>query len=165
MNWKIALFLMPSLSFAARIPVEAFDQGKLEQLLRRIPSALVKTEEKAGYVRRHTQFPPAKTAPFVINCQADFYAGAIYPSTKTCQVDVDGEPRVGDEFVLTIKDPSILAGLTTAISYGGDVKKYISNELVYAQSANGKYKNIFRFSFVCKTEDCEVTFATKEASY
>jgi hypothetical protein len=165
MKWTLALILVPGLSFAGKIPVGSFDQSKLEQMMRRIPSALVMTEEKTGFTRLHYLFPKGKGSVFTIKCQADYYLSAPVPSFKSCEVNVAGEPEVGDEYRLKVTDSSTVGALYSAITYGQEVKKHISNEVIYAQSYTGKYKNTFRYAFVCQKDSCEITFVTKEATY
>ncbi len=164
MKWTLAFFLIPGISFAAKIPLGSFDQSKLEHLLRRIPSALVKTEDKTGFTRRHYLFPNSKSA-FTIKCHADYYQSSPVPSFEVCEINVSGEPEVGDEYLLKVTDTSIVGALFSAITYGKEVKKHISNEVIYAQSHTGKYKNVFRYAFVCQKDSCEITFVTKEAAY
>jgi hypothetical protein len=165
MKWTFGLILAPGLAFAGKIPVKAFDQSKLEQIISRIPSALTKIEERNGFVRRHYLFPSSKSSLFTIQCHADYYQSATIPSFKSCEVNVTGEPDVGDEYLLKIVDRNTVAALYSAITYGQEIKKINATEVIYAQSHTGKYKNIFRYSFVCQKESCEITFATKEATY
>ena len=164
MKWTLALFLVPGISFAAKIQVGSFDQSKLEHMLRRIPSALVKTEEKTGFSRRHYLFPETKSS-FTIKCHADYYGSSPVPSFKVCEVNVTGEPEVGDEYFLKVTDVATVGALFSAITYGKEVKKHISNEVIYAQSYTGKYKNVFRYAFVCQKDSCDITFVNKEATY
>jgi hypothetical protein len=156
------LLLLPTLAFAGKIPVEVFDQQKLEGLLRQIPSALVKTENQSGFVRKHYLFPQDKKAGFTIKCYADYYGTSTIPSLRLCDVDVTSTDLQGDEYFLKL-DESDSQALYKVISYGLDVKKFFSFERVYGQAHDGKYHDLFRYSIICKASSCEFTFSPKEA--
>lgn len=159
-----ALSLVPTFVWSARIPLDIFDQSKLEALLRSIPSAFVKNEEQTGYVRKHYQFPKNKSSSFVINCQADYFNSAPVPSFKACQVEVTSKDIAGEEIRVQTTEASVVGALYSAISYGSEVKKFIATERVYGQASDGSYKNLFRYSFSCKLDSCEIVFVAKEAN-
>ncbi|MBA2406276.1 MAG: hypothetical protein H0V66_15980 [Bdellovibrionales bacterium] len=162
MKLILALLFVPSLALAAKIPLDTFEQSKLETLLRKIPSALVRTEEHADFIRKHYLFPKNKSSSFTINCHADYFGAATVPSFKVCDVELLNKDYAGDEQLVVIEDVATVNDLRSSISYGAEIKKYYSFERVYGQSHDGTYRNLFRFSFVCKTASCEVTLATKK---
>ena len=155
--------LFSSVAFGAKIPVDTFDQSKLETLLRKIPSALVRTESFEGFVRKHTFFPNQKQASFSIKCQADYFGKTDIPSFKACELDVSSTDIVGDEYLIQITDSLSVQALRESISYGDELKKFYSFERVYGQGHDGIYKNLFRYSVICKPESCEVTMTPKKA--
>lgn len=161
MKWTLIALLIPSFSFAAKIPIGVFEQAKLETLLRAMPLSLIKTEKLEGYTRKHHQFPKDKAASFVINCYADYFKGATVPSLKVCDVDIKEAVLAADEYMFKITDADSVTALRKAIPYGSDLKKNFSHERVYGQGHDGVYRNLFRYSFTCKAESCDVTFATK----
>jgi hypothetical protein len=148
MNYLI-LALLSFAALAAPIQVEKFDQSKLENLLKRIPNTLVKTEDQTKFVRKTYHY----TADvFTIHCESDYYQGSPVASFIKCTTDVkDDSTKVNNEYILEIKDPAVVAVLYPAIPDGKDVKKLYSTEKVW---------NKFRYSFVCQKESCKVTFAT-----
>jgi hypothetical protein len=161
--FAIFLMLIPSLSFAFKIPVESFDQSKLQSLLSKIPSALVKSETMAGFLRKTYLFPKSKNAPIKIECQADYFSASSVPSYKSCGVTVERADQVGDEYSITISDVQDVSQLRSAISYGEDTKKIYSTERIYGQASDGKYRDLFRYSFVCESQSCNLTFVKKES--
>lgn len=161
----LALFLISSAATAASIPLETFDQSKLETIVRRIPSALVKTEQLEGFVRKYYLYPSESQTLFTLNCHADYFGEATIPTYKVCSVNVPGEPATGDEFLITTTDTKIVGELFNAISFGTEVKKNYSNELIYGQAHDGSYKNLFRYSIVCKINSCQLTFSPKAANF
>lgn len=161
MKWTLIALLIPTVSFAAKIPVGIFEQAKLETLLRAIPESVTKTEKLEGYTRKHHQFPKDKAASFLINCYADYFNGATVPSLKVCDVEIKEAVLAADEYMFKISDADSVAAVRKAIPYGQELKKNFSHERVYGQGHDGVYRNLFRYSFTCKTESCEVTFATK----
>jgi hypothetical protein len=139
------------------IPVQEFDQGKLQYLLSKIPEAYVREEVNPSFVRRFYQFP--KTANlFQINCYADFYNQARFPSVKVCAVSSMVSPK-GDEIRISLNDPELINNLAAGISY---YKKFHSDERIYGQSYTGEYKEMFRFMFDCSSI-CKMSFVVKEA--
>lgn len=161
MKWTLIALLVPTVSFAAKIPVGVFEQAKLETILRAIPASLVKTEKLNGYIRKHHQFPMTKSAAFRISCYADYFNGATVPSLKVCEVNVTSENLTGDEYLIQLTDAESVQALRKAIPYGSDLKKNFSHERVYGQGHDGIYRNLFRYAFTCKTDSCDVTFSTK----
>ena len=162
---KIIFFFIAFSHFAqaAKIPVDIFDQSKLEGVLRNIPSAFVKSETLTGYVRKSYQFPKTKNDHFQISCQADYFGGAIIPSFKTCEVNVSGEKLRGDEYSFNMTDQETVSELNKAISYGETTKKFYATERVYGQSFEGPYRDLFRYSIICVSQRCDLTFTAKEA--
>lgn len=157
------LFLLPSLAWSIAVPLNSFEQAKLETLVRNIPSSLVKTENREGFVRKYHLYPKSKKSSFTINCYADYYGAAPIPSEKFCEVEVLDKDLVGDEFVIQLSDSLSVITLRKAISYGADVKKFISHERVWGQSSTGVNRNLFRYAFVCTDKICDISFATKPA--
>lgn len=161
MKLILSALLLPTFAFAAKIPLGVFEQAKLETILREIPASLVKTEKFNGYIRKHHQFPNSKSAAFHINCYADYFNGAAVPSLKLCEVEVNSQNLVGDEYLIQLTDSASVTALRKAIPYGSDVKKNFSHERVYGQGHDGVYRSLFRYAFTCKTDACDVTFSTK----
>ena len=153
--------LVPTLSFAAKIPLGVFEQAKLETVLRAIPSSVTKTEKLEGYTRKHHAFPSDKAAGFQIVCYADYFNNADIPSLKVCDVNVNESLAAADEFYFKLSDSTSVEALRKAIPYGQELKKNFSHERVYGTSHDGVYRNLFRYSITCKKESCELTFATK----
>ena len=163
-NFLLFLVLVPTFASAALIPLETFDQSKLEHLLRNMPSTLVKTESLNGFVRKHYLFPNKKQANFSIRCSSDFYPKAVLPSEKRCEVQVSDEASLsGDEYKIKVTDPSIVNPLFKVISYGMEEKKSYSNETLSGVSAqDGVFRQIFRYIIACKSNACELIFSPKE---
>ena len=164
MKWILPLLLVPTVALAAKIPVDIFDQSKLETLLRNIPEAFVKDEAQSGFIRKHYQFPKNKASSFTIKCHGDYFGTATIPSYKACEVEVNTKDLAGDEMKVQVTDSATVNALYTAISYGNDLKKSYSTERVYGQGSDGAYKNLFRYSMVCKREACDLVFVAKEAN-
>lgn len=163
MRLFFTLLLVPTFALAAKIPVEIFDQSKLETLLRNNPTALARTESHAGFVRKHYQFPKNKNADFTIKCQADYYGESKVPSYKACELDVSSKDLAGDEYQIKLTDAASVKSLRESISYGNEIKKFYSFERVYGQAYDGTYRNLFRFTFICKIDACDVTLTTKNS--
>ncbi len=161
MRYAFLLFLCPTLSYASKIPLDSFDQSKLETMLRNIPASLVKEENKGTFVRKHHEFPQQNQADFFIKCHADYYKNASIPSSKVCSVEIKDQGS-SDEVSLKVTNPEIVNAFRQAISYGQEVKKFYATERVYGLSLEGKYRDLFRYSFVCQTQECALTFAKKE---
>lgn len=161
MKLFFTILFFPTILFAAKIPVDTFDQAKLETLVRNIPSALIRSENHSGFFRRHYQFPNAKKAAFVIKCQADYYGEATIPSFKTCELNIPNKELANDEYLFKITDTLIINAFRNAISYGQDVKSFYSFERIFGLANDGTKRNLFRFAFICKSESCDVTIATK----
>jgi hypothetical protein len=154
--------LSSSFVFAGAIPVDSFDQSKLEAVLRKIPSALVKVENHQGFSRKFYSYPKSPSGVH-ISCQADFYLNSTVPSTKSCVVEMKTTNLSGDEYQVTLTDSAVVSELRNALSYGMETKKFYSTERVYGQSFAGGYRDLFRYSFICETQSCLLTFASKEA--
>ncbi len=149
----------------AAIPLEKFDQQKLESLMRRIPSALVQTRDMDGkFERKFYIFPKYDDKGFKIYCQADHYLGNPLPSASSCSLDMlkDHDVRY-DEHALEIKDAHLVSSLYSAIHSPAETKKWYSNEKVYGLGLNGKYAENFRYTFSCSKEKCQLTMSTKPA--
>jgi len=156
---------MIELLAATLIPLENFDSQKLETLMRRIPTALVKVEDMDGFQRKSYVFPKMDDKGFKINCTADHYLQNPIPSKASCTLAILKESLDAsyDEHLVEFKDPFTVKSMFNAISYQNDVKKFFSNEQVYGYGLNNKYHNLFRYSFTCTQEKCAVTMATKPA--
>ncbi len=163
MKISALIFLIPSLAWSAAVPLNSFEQAKLETLLRNIPGSIVKTENKGGFVRKFHQFPKSKKASFTISCYADYYGSAPIPSEKNCAVEVSNKAYTGDEFIIQFADTSTVNTLRKAIPYGSDLKKFISHERVWGQGNDGINRNLFRYSFICTAKTCDISFSTKPA--
>lgn len=154
---------MIELLAATLIPLESFDAQKLETLVRRIPSALVKTEDMGGFERKTYAFPKMDDKGFKINCTADHYLGSAFPSRTNCSLTMMKESLDAryDEHMVEFRDPATVYNLFNAISYQSDAKKFYSSEQVYGYGLNNKYRNLFRYSFSCTMDKCSVTMVTK----
>jgi hypothetical protein len=159
----LLLVLFSSMASAAVIPLDSFDQSKLEHLLRKMPSTLVKTEALDGFTRKHFVFPAKKTG-FSIRCSSDFYSKAELPSEKRCEVTISDEAALkGDEYLFKVTDPAVANPLYTALSYGLEEKKYYSNETLRGVAAqDGVFRQIFRYILACKPGSCDLIFSPKE---
>lgn len=157
------IILVPTLVWSAKIPVDVFDQQKLEGLLRQIPHALLNSENRTGFVRKHYLFPQSKKADFTIKCYADYYGNSSIPSLRVCDVNVSSTDLQGDEFVLKLSDELDVQALYKVISYNLEVKKFFATERIYGEAYDGKYHDLFRYSFICQASSCEITFSPKEA--
>ncbi len=149
----------------AAIPLEQFDQQKLEALMRRIPSALVMTEDQGKFERKFYSFPKMDDKGFKINCQADHYLENPLPSASSCTLTVlkDLDVRY-DEHAIEFKDSFVVTNIYNAIHSAAETKKFYSNERVYGLGLNGKYAENFRYVFTCSKEKCQLTFSNKPAS-
>lgn len=149
----------------AAIPLEQFDQQKLEALMRRIPAALVRTEDQNGkFTRKFYSFPKMDDKGFKINCQADHYLQSPLPSESSCTLSIlkDLDVRY-DEHAIEFKDPFVVTNLFNAIHSAAETKKYYSNERVYGLGLNGKYAENFRYAFSCSKEKCQLTVSSQPA--
>ena len=144
------------------IPLNTFEQSKLETLLRGMPYAYVSKDKNSDSVRRHYLFPKAPDAGFTINCYADYFKGAKVPSVKVCEASVNGPELKGDEFSIQLTDEKSVKSLMKAISYGDPVKKFFSHEQIYGKGVDGVSHNLFRYSFSCEKSSCTVTFSPKK---
>lgn len=150
----------------AAIPLEQFDQQKLEALMRRIPGALVETRDMGEkFERKFYEFPKMDDKSFKINCQADHYFQNSLPSASSCTLTMlkDLDARY-DEHATEFKDPFVVTNLFNAINSGAQTKKFNSNERVYGLGLNGKYAKNFRYIFTCSKEKCQLTVSNRPAS-
>ena len=161
---KILLLSLVSMNaLSVEIPIEPFDQSKLETLLRRIPTALIGTTSGDGFVKKTTRYPDAKSL-FAIVCEADYFGGSDIPTNKSCKVTISDKSDLrGDEYLIKITDSRRVTEMYNAIPFGLEIKKSYSHERIYGQAWEGDYKNIFRFMIVCKKTSCDFRFSPKEA--
>ena len=163
MKFFFILLLVATNALAVEIPVETFDQSKLESLLRKIPTALIATTRGNGFVKKTTRYPDAKSL-FAIVCEADYFGNSDIPTNKSCKVTISDKTDLrGDEYLIKITDSRRVNEMYNAIPYGPEVRKSYSHERVYGQAWEGDYKNIFRFMIVCKKTSCDFRFSPKEA--
>lgn len=161
MKCFLALFLFPLAASAAFIPLEPFASAKLETLLRGMPSTFTNSEKIDDFVRKNYVFPKDREASFTIKCSADYYGSAPIPSAKNCEVDVKDEKASTDEVLFVITDSEVVSEMRKAIPYGDVLKKFYSHERVYGKGHDGISRNLFRFAFNCKEDQCDITFARK----
>jgi hypothetical protein len=156
------LMLLISLPAAAvSIPLDAFDQSKLEGLLRNIPASVSALENHGLFQRKKHIFPKTESR-FSIKCLSDYYEKATIPSVKQCSVNIDPHLTLkGDEHHLRLTDKTSVAALFAAISYGQEVKNFYSTERVYGLGADGKHRKLFRYSISCQQQYCDLTFVSK----
>mgnify|MGYP006188517475 CR=1 FL=1 len=150
---------------AIAIPLEIFDQQKLEALVRKIPTALIKTETvDPNKQKKIYSFPKMDDKGFKINCDAEHFLGSALPSKSSCTLHMlkEADARM-DEHQIEFKDPFVVNALYDSISYGTDTKKWFTSERVYGVSLNGRYKEHFRYAISCSKEKCQMTFSTKPA--
>jgi hypothetical protein len=136
------------------IDIDAFDQSKLEYLLRKIPEALVRVEKSNSRLIKYYNFP--YNLPFSINCEASYFNGSKIPSEKKCELSVN-QSFVYQEIKFNFDNTLACDELKKYLPYG----KLRSSEIFYGQTHSGKYKDIFKYSFDV-TKKCEATFAVKE---
>lgn len=161
MKFIIFLLFLSNFSWATKIPVTIFDQAKLETVLRNIPSSLKRIEKFNGYIRKHLKFPDVAQSNFFITCQVDYFNESQIPSYKACELDVISLDHAGEEFSVKIENLEIVTALRESFSYGQEIKKFYSTERIYGQAFDGKYRDLFRYMFICSAKACEATFATK----
>lgn len=150
--------------FLTAIPLEEFDQRKLEALVRKIPRAYVRTEAFEGYQKKIYSFPKFDDKGFKIECEADYYLSSEIPSKSACKLNLLEEiDLIKDEHLIEFRDPFVVKSLFNAISYSSDIKKFYSSEKVYGLGLNGSYQLNFRYAFSCTTEMCQLTVSTKSA--
>jgi hypothetical protein len=152
--------LLPLNSFAADIPVDGFDQAKLLWLLKRMPQALVRTEDRGSFIRRHYRFPD-RPADFYFDCTADYYQGSAIPSEQHCLTRMEASARrQGDEYVLEVTDHAVAGPLWKAIPYGKEEKSFYATERVFGRGFDGRNRQLFRYAFICSPASCRLTFST-----
>jgi hypothetical protein len=149
---------------AISIPLTLFDQQKLEFLVRKIPEALVKVEEKRDGKKKYYAFPQKDNHDFKIRCEADYYLNSTLPSFSSCKFEViKSLNQRFDEHKIELKDPELIKSIMTSLSYNQDTKKLYSLERVYGLALNGNYQKHFRFGLNCRVEKCQLTFSTGSA--
>ncbi len=129
------------------IPLQDFDQSKLENLLRSTPSAYVREESRENFIRKHYLFP-RESASFLIKCYGDHFNNSTIPSLKKCSLKVSASP-VNDEIVLDVAN------------YGLAPQRIYSTERVYGRLSTGRYGQLFRFLFDCKETFCRLSMTAK----
>lgn len=145
---------------ALAIPLETFDQQKLEGLLRKIPAAHVRTETLTKE-KRFYEFPKMNDKGFKIRCEAEHHLGSPLPSKSSCTLELlKAEDQRFDEQTVEFKDPFVVNSLYEAISFGTDTKRFYSNERVYGVNLGGKYAEHFRYGLVCSKEKCQFNMST-----
>lgn len=141
---------------AIAIPLEAFDQQKLEALLRKIPAALVKEERLSRSEKRYYEYPKMNDKGFKIRCEAEHYLGSPLPSKSNCTLHLlKAEDQRSDEQSVEFKDPFVVNSFYEAISFGAETKRFYSNERVYGVNLAGKYVEHFRYGLVCSKDKCQ----------
>lgn len=148
---------------ATAIPLESFDQQKLESLMRKIPAAYVRTLEGEGKKTLFYSFPKMDDKGFKINCQAEYFSHSSLPTNTKCDLtmlqDLDGRT---DEYMTEFKDPFVVKSFYEAISYTTAVKTWVTSERIYGVARDGRYKEHFRYTISCSKEKCQMTFSTKK---
>jgi hypothetical protein len=149
--------------WAVEIPLDEFDQSKLETLLRNIPAALVNSSHENGFVRKSTRYSDTNSL-FAITCEGDFYAGSSIPTYKKCKITVNNKADFhGDEYLIKVTNLTLVSEMYNAISYDPTIRKSYSHERVYGQAFEGDYKYVFRYMIICSKSSCEFRFSPKEA--
>ena len=160
MKFFVFIIAMSSFySWGAIIPIDPFDQSKLESILRKIPETLVKEEQHTNFKRKIHEFPVTGNLGFKIKCHGDYFLNSIIPSNKQCQVEVLNFNSDTDEVLVATSDESIVNQLRSALSYGKETKSFYSTERVHGLSLEKKYRELFRYSIVCDSKKCDLTFA------
>jgi hypothetical protein len=148
------------------IPLTSFDQQKLETLMRRIPTAFVRSENISGIEKKYYSYPVMNDMGFKVLCEADHYMSSPLPSKSVCALNIlqDHDQRF-DEHKVELNDSDVVTDLFNAISFGPrpDTRRMYSNERVYGLGLNGRYQDHFRFSFTCSPEKCQMTMSTAKA--
>lgn len=162
---KMLILLFVSLNgFASSIFLGPKDQAQLEKLLRGIPEAHTKNEDKTGFHQKTYTYPVVKS-PFQISCIADHEKSAPEPSKVLCSMKlVKGAEnginvvKANDEYVVTLNDSATVANLQKALKK----KKLISLEHLKFKNRLGVDKEQPRFVLSCGRRTCKLTFASKE---
>ena len=146
------------------IPLLHHDQLKLENVVRKIPAALVETRVIDNFERKYYTYPQMDDKGFKIFCEADYFGDSKVPSKTQCSLNmlIDQDPKK-DEHKVKFQDPAVVNNLFQALTYGTDVKKLYSTEQVYGMGINGKYGYIFRYVLTCTTKECQLTMSTPPA--
>lgn len=156
------LALLPFSALAASIPVDRFDQSKLESVLRRIPEAFEKSEDMTTHVRKFFSFPKTES-DFKISCVADHFRSSPIPSNSECKLNVSGDKK-GDEIQIKITDAAVVGNLFAVMPVtSNEVRKVYSTERIYGQAYAGNYRELFRYIFSCSQKSCDLSVSTKEA--
>lgn len=146
------------------IPLEKTDQQKLEALVRKIPTALVREEYHQEYVRKIYLYPEhEREESFRIRCESDHYLDSKIPSYSSCTLErISNYQSKYKETRTEVLHSQTIEELYSSITYGRDQKKLFSLERVYGLSLSGKKQKHFRFSIVCSKEKCQLTTSTAD---
>jgi hypothetical protein len=136
------------------IDLSEFDQSKLEYLLRKIPTSLVRVEENEDLEKRFYEL--SVKDKFFIACEAHHFNQKKIPSFKKCSLGVNSDFPT-QEVRLDFTQTASCEELKRYLPYG----KLRSSEIFYGESYSGRYKDIFSYSFDV-TKNCVATFAAKE---
>lgn len=147
--------------FFELIPLEITDQQKLETLVRKIPTALVREEYYSNYTKKIYLYPDnQREENFRIECEADHYLDSKIPSYSTCSLwRIADQPKY-KEMKIEVLHPQTIEELYSSLSYGWSSKKLFSLERVYGVSLKGKKEKHFRYGIVCSQEKCQLTTST-----
>lgn len=154
------LLLVPTLVWSVAIPVEKFDQSKLENLLRRMPSTFVDEVQDGDKIIKTFKFPQDES-PFQITCQSTWFGESPLPTYKSCLVEVEkGEvqgitsTKINDVYQIKISEAKAVSELYSAMSFGEVVKKMNAFERVKGKAETGRIEEIFRYAFICQAQEC-----------
>lgn len=153
--------------YALEIPLISWDQGKLAELLFKIPSEFknessVILESYPPGQRIRTVFPREEFV-FRAECSSDFFLNSPYPSESTCKLFLnESDPRVkfkNEEYLVVLDDPSLAKALYDSISYGRPNKEFRSSAKKWGVNHDGANSYIFDYYFKCTEQACELRFA------
>jgi uncharacterized membrane protein len=157
----LLLLVLPLTSFATTIPMDSFDQLKLEETLRAIPAAADNTK---GLEKTYSF--PKDSELFKIRCKGQHFKEAKIPTSPTCEIDLKvGEAKgykveqAHDQWRVQISEEKIAKRFFKVLQQG----KLTATEQVYAGDVEGVYANQFRYQFLCEKKSCTVVFLTKPA--
>ncbi len=163
MKYLLPLFFILPLS-AHAIFLGPKDQVSLEKVLRQIPSALLKTEDKTGFTQKSYAYPTLK-GPFQISCTADHEKSATEPSKVLCYMKLIEGAENGvkvvlthDEYVVTINDSATVGNFQKALVK----KRLVSLEHLKFKNRLGINKEHPRFVINCGKRTCKMTFSNKD---
>jgi hypothetical protein len=168
MKYVGLLTLFPISVFAISIPVDHFDQSKLEYVVSQIPSAFVSSQKVHDHTRKWYSYPKNESL-FKINCTADYYRGSSVPSNSDCTLNLY-EKNIsgmvmdfkGDEYLIKVTDTQVIKDFFRMMPYTGEIRRIYSTERVLGLSYTGIQQKLFRYRFACNESYCEFTFTSKE---